>query len=218
MAPDLVYRVLIRVALPVMRLMRWDVDVEGVDRIPRTGGAVLAANHVSMIDFVFIAYAAHLRGRFVRFMALKAAFDHAVGGWLLRRMHHIPVDRELAPTQAFAPARDALRSGELVGIHIEGKVNPEFTPSSVKSGAARLAMTAGVPLLPVAVWGGQQLWAKGRPTPWRRGVRIRVVVGDPVSVAADDRPRQVTMRLASGIGSLLERAVGDAGVTPTATA
>src|SRR5437867_2518160 len=90
---DYVYPPVIRVALTLFRLLGFRFDMRGLENIPPTGGAVLASNHVSYFDFMFVGLPAHRRRRFVRFMAKEAVFRHRVSGPLMRGMHHIPVDR-----------------------------------------------------------------------------------------------------------------------------
>src|SRR5512142_6583 len=105
---DYTYRPVIRAALGLFRLLGFRFDLRGVDNIPLEGGAVLASNHVSYFDFMYVGLPAHQRGRrLVRFMAKKAVFDHPVSGPLMRGMHHIPVDRA-AGAAAYRHAVEAL--------------------------------------------------------------------------------------------------------------
>src|SRR5436305_9173193 len=113
-----VYPPVIRTALGVFRALDLRFDVRGLDNIPTTGGGVLASNHVSYLDFMFVGLPAHRRHRLVRFMAKESVFRHRVSGPLMRGMHHIPVDRA-AGAAAFQHARDALRAGELIGVFPE---------------------------------------------------------------------------------------------------
>src|SRR5450756_2006965 len=78
----------------MFRVLDISFDVRGAEHIPRSGGAVLASNHVSYLDFIFCGYAAQPSKRFVRFMAKDVVFKHRISGPLMRGMHHIPVDRE----------------------------------------------------------------------------------------------------------------------------
>jgi 1-acyl-sn-glycerol-3-phosphate acyltransferase len=201
---DPVYRSVVGATLAVVRLMDCDVRTTGTEHIPRRGGAVIAANHVGYLDFAFLGLAARRRGRLVRFMAMKEAFGHWLGGPLLRAMQHIPVDREGDAAAAMQPALRALREGEVVGIHPEGGMSRSFVPSPGKSGAARLAMESGAPLIPAAVWGSQRILSPGRRPRWPRGVVVTVGFGAPIEPGLD--PAATTASLMGSIGELVARA------------
>ena len=179
------YDVVIRLGRVVFRLLGLRVRLEGVEHVPRTGPAVLAANHVSFLDFLLLGLVGEERGgRRVRFLARHELWRVWPVGWLMDRMGHIPVDRD-APAHAYLRAREALRRGELVGIFPEAGVSRSFTVRALMPGAAALARETGAPLLPVAMWGGQRLWtAKTRPT-LRRGVPVTIVVGPRLPTVED---------------------------------
>ena len=204
MARDLVYPPVIRAALLSFRALDVRFQISGTENIPVTGGAVLASNHVSYLDFIFVGLAGWKgRRRLVRFMAKESVFRHRVSGPLMRGMQHIPVDRE-AGSSSFRAALRALRDGELVGIFPEATISRSFTVKEVKSGAVRLAASAKVPLLPVAVWGGQRMMTKDHPRSFARGRTIAIRVGEPVPL---DGPRdEVTARMRERMQSLLEAA------------
>jgi len=179
---EILYPVVIRTAFVSFRLLGLRFQMSGSERVPATGGAVLAINHVSYLDFVFAGYATwHSRRRLTRFMAKESVFHHPVSGPLMRGMRHIPVDRE-AGSGSFRSAFRALKAGELVGVFPEATISRSFTVKEIKSGAVRLAASAKVPLLPVAVWGGQRLLTKGHRD-LTRGRTISVAVGEPVPPA-----------------------------------
>ncbi|WP_033437609.1 lysophospholipid acyltransferase family protein [Saccharothrix sp. NRRL B-16314] len=188
--PDRVYPPVIAAAKLMFRVLDMRITVEGADHVPATGGAVLASNHVSYLDFIFAGYGAQPARRMVRFMAKHEVFKHRVSGPLMRGMHHIPVDRA-AGQASYQQALDALRAGEVVGIFPEATISRSFTVKEVKSGAVRLAAEAGVPLLPTAVWGTQRLWTKGRPKSLtQRHVPITIIVGEPVEPTTDAALRE----------------------------
>lgn len=188
--PDRVYPPVIAAAKLMFRVLDLRITVDGADRVPTTGGAVLASNHVSYLDFIFAGYGAQPARRLVRFMAKHEVFKHRVSGPLMRGMHHIPVDRA-AGQASYQQALDALRAGEIVGIFPEATISRSFTVKDVKSGAVRLAAEAGVPLLPTAVWGTQRLWTKGRPKSLtQRHVPITIIVGEPVEPTTDAALRE----------------------------
>jgi 1-acyl-sn-glycerol-3-phosphate acyltransferase len=177
---DLVYPPVIAAAKTWFRVMDISVTVTGAEHIPRTGGAVLASNHVSYLDFLFVGLAGVHAHRYTRFMAKEAVFRHRVSGPLMRGMHHIPVDRE-AGMASFRAALGALKGGEVVGIFPEATISRSFTVKEMKSGAVRLAQASGTPLVPVAVWGGQRIFTTGRPKDFTsRGRHVFVSVGEPI--------------------------------------
>jgi 1-acyl-sn-glycerol-3-phosphate acyltransferase len=177
------------------------------ERHPSTGGAVVAINHVSYLDFIFAGYPAERVGRYVRFMAKDVVFRHPLAGPLMRGMHHIPVDRE-AGASAYAHALRALRDGEFVGVFPEGTTSRSYTIKEFKTGAARMAMEAQVPIVPVVTWGGQRIWTKAHPRDFRtRGRAITISVGEPFGVPPDADPVRVTEDLRGVMAALLDETI-----------
>jgi 1-acyl-sn-glycerol-3-phosphate acyltransferase len=155
-------------------------DFEGDENIPREGGAILAMNHVGYLDFALVGTAALPVNRYVRFMAKKEIFDNKLAGPLMRGMHHICVDRSNG-SASFVAALRALRGGEIIGIFPEGTISVSFEIKELKSGAVRLAMAAGVPVIPTVVWGSQRIWTKKVERNLRRkNVPITVAFGAPL--------------------------------------
>lgn len=203
---DAVYRVVAAAVRTFMRLMGWRLLLSGADRVPASGPAVLACNHVSYLDPLLLGYAADRRGRAVRFLAKEELFAKRGFAWLLRAVRQIPVDRYGYPQQALDAAVEALRHGDLIGMFPEGSISTSFVPADGKTGAARMAMGAQAPLIPVAVWGGQRIVTKHRPRNFQRGVALMVRVGRPVPYDADEDPAVVTKRLMDAVGELVETA------------
>jgi 1-acyl-sn-glycerol-3-phosphate acyltransferase len=204
-----VYPPVIRLALALFRALGFRFDLRGLDNVPATGGAVLAANHVSYFDFMFVGYAAlRQRRRYVRFMAKQAVFDHRVGGPLMRGMRHIPVDRA-AGAGAYRHAVEALRAGELVGVFPESTISRSYVPRPLKSGAARMAIEAGVPLIPVVTWGAHRVWTTGRRPIWKRRVAVSVWVDEPMTIGPDETAAEVTERLAVRLRELVEKVLAE---------
>ncbi|KZC94132.1 MULTISPECIES: lysophospholipid acyltransferase family protein [Clavibacter] len=186
--------------------LRLRLVAEGRESIPDTGGAVIAMTHFGYLEFALVEWATWLHHRRrIRFLAKKGAFDQPGVGWVLRRMRHISVDMG-AGAAAYADAVRALRSGELVGVFPEAGVSASFRVRELKTGAARLAAEAGVPVIPVAVWGGHRLLTKNRRIRLRDrvGVPVHVRVGEPIAVAPDADPRQVTDALRVELQSLVD--------------
>jgi 1-acyl-sn-glycerol-3-phosphate acyltransferase len=200
-----VYSPVIGAVVTAYKVMGWTIDVRGVEHIPRTGGGVIASNHIGYLDFTFIGYGVREHDRVVRFMAKKEVFDHPVSGPLMRGMKHVPVDRFGRPADALRDAVEALRDGELIGMFPEGTISRSFVPAEAKTGAARMAMEAGVPLIPAAVWGSQRILTKGRPRNWQRNVAVSVAYDEPIAYEPDEDPASVTKRLMASIGDLVER-------------
>lgn len=202
MQRDLVYPPVISAAFASFRALGMRFQITGTEHVPETGGAVLASNHVSYLDFIFVGLAGWRgRRRLVRFMAKESVFQHRLSGPLMRGMHHIPVDRE-SGSASYRKALRALRDGELVGIFPEATISRSFTVKEVKSGAVRLAASAKVPLLPVAVWGGQRMMTKDHPKHFARGRTIAIAVGEPVPV--DGGSEAATTRLRERMQALLD--------------
>ena len=201
-----VYRPVIGLALSVMKAMRWDVRLSGAEHIPSAGPGVIATNHIGYLDFVFVGAAARERKRLVRFMAKAEVFKHKIAGPLMRGMKHIPVDRFGRAGDAIDSAVEALQRGEVVGMFPESTISRSFVPAAGKTGAARMAMRAGAPLIPGAVWGTQRILTKGRPKNFQRDIHITVAIGEPVPYEPDEDPEKVTLVLMERIEELVDRA------------
>jgi 1-acyl-sn-glycerol-3-phosphate acyltransferase len=201
-----VYAPAILTALGAFKALGLELDVVGGENVPRTGGAVLASNHVSYLDFIFAGLGAHPSRRYVRFMAKDSIWRNPVAGPLMRGMKHIPVDRE-AGAESFRVALDALRAGEVVGIFPEATISRSFELKEFKSGAPRLAQDAGVPLLPTIVWGTQRMMTKGRPRDFSRGKAVSVSVGTPIEVPKGADLEAVGAELHEAMRVLLDDAI-----------
>ncbi|WP_329113588.1 lysophospholipid acyltransferase family protein [Streptomyces sp. NBC_01465] len=203
---ELVYRPVIGAALGLFKALDLKIDTQGSENIPRTGGAVLVSNHIGYLDFIFDGLAALPQKRLVRFMAKESVFRHRISGPLMRGMKHIPVDRKQGE-DAYKHALESLRSGEIIGVFPEATISESFTLKSFKSGAARLAQEAGVPLIPMALWGTQRLWTKGRPRNLKRNhIPVTIRVGEPMDAPADEYAGAITRRLRGRVQELLEAA------------
>ncbi|WP_462398734.1 lysophospholipid acyltransferase family protein [Corynebacterium falsenii] len=198
-----------RIIIPLAKLwmkyvQRLDVEIIGAENIPAEGGAMIAVNHTGYWDFVYGGIPAHFNGRrLVRFMAKKEIFDVKGVGALMRAMKHIPVDR--ADGQASVDEAIArLRKGQLVGIFPEATISRSFEIKEFRQGAAKIAHDAGVPLIPLTIWGSQQVWTKGHKPIWRpKDARLVLIVGEPVEVTDD--AAETTGRLHDTMVKQLER-------------
>jgi 1-acyl-sn-glycerol-3-phosphate acyltransferase len=201
---ELVYPPVILGCKTLFRVLDLRLDVRGAEHIPASGGAVLACTHVSYLDFIFCGLAALPAKRKTRFMAKQQVFANRIAGPLMRGMHHIPVDRA-AGQASYQAAVTALRSGEVVGVFPEATISQSFTVKPIKTGAVRMAEEAGVPIIPVAVWGSQRLWTKGRPKNLtQRHVPVLISVGEPFQPSAEDDLEAQTADLRTRMSALLD--------------
>ncbi len=210
LVPDLTYRLVIRVCHGLFRLLGLRIDVVGAERLPPTGPVLVAANHSSFIDFMFVGQVGAARGRLVRFMAKQSVFDAPVSGQLLRGMHHIPVDRAHGETAARSGLR-ALQAGEVVGIYPEATISRAFVVkdrSDVKRGAAYLALRTGAPIVPVAHWGIHRIYTVDGRVSLRRGTAVQVLVGDPITPLPGEDADALTTRLHGVLVEMVEQLVG----------
>ena len=161
---------------------------EGLEHIPRSGGVVLAANHVSHIDPIYSALAVHLAGRVPRFLAKHGLWRVPLLGPLLRATEQIPVYRGTADAKASLTAGTAaLDRGKAVIVYPEGTISrdPDHWPMQARTGIARLALGSDAPVVPMVHWGTQQVLdgyrRRFRPLP-RTTVTVRC--GPPIDLSA----------------------------------
>ena len=177
---DLVYPPVVVALRTLWKTLNLKFDFQGQEHLPKDGGAVLAMNHISYLDFALIGTAALPMKRYVRFMGKKEIFDNPLAGPLMRGMHHISVDRSKGSASLVAALR-ALKDGEIIGIFPEGTISVSFEIKELKTGAVRLAQGAGVPVIPTIIWGSQRLWTKKvKRNLAQRGVPITVLFGEPL--------------------------------------
>lgn len=182
---DLVYPPVIVLIKSFWKYLGLNFDFQGQENVPLKGGAILAINHTSYFDFALAGTAALPAKRYVRFMAKKEIFDNKIAGPLMRGMHHINVDRSNG-SASFVAALRSLKDGEIIGIFPEGTISTSFEIKGLKSGAVRLAIGAGVPVIPTIVWGGQRVYTKGvKPNFKRNKFPISVSFGEPIFYSRD---------------------------------
>jgi 1-acyl-sn-glycerol-3-phosphate acyltransferase len=202
---DRPYRFVIRAALVVFRLFGFRFDVRGSEHVPTSGGAIICSNHVSFFDFTFLGLGALPQHRLVRFMAKSSVFDHWFAGRFMRAMQHIPVDRK-AGAAAFEAAIRALKDGKVVGVFPEATISTSFTVKDLKAGAARMAVQAGVPIIPAAVWGGHRVATKGHVNLRHRGVAVTVILGEPIVAEPGEKAQSLLRRTRAAMEALLDEA------------
>ena len=203
---DPVYRPIVMTARTLFTGLGMRFDVVGEQNIPRTGGAILAINHTSYLDFALGGVPADRVGhRLVRFMAKDGIFKHPVAGPLMRGMKHIPVDRD-AGSAAFRDAVAALKAGELVGVFPEATMSRSLEIKEIKNGAVRMARTANVPLIPMIIFGGHRLLSYDRKD-FSRGKPIAMTVGAPIDVPKGSDPDVLTVELHERMAELLDQTI-----------
>ena len=202
---DRPYRFVIRMCLVVFRLFRFRFDVRGSEHVPTSGGAIICSNHVSFFDFTFLGLGALPQHRLVRFMAKAAVFDNWFAGRFMRAMQHIPVDRR-AGAAAFEAAVRSLKDGEVIGVFPEATISTSFTVKDLKAGAARMAVDAGVPIIPAAVWGGHRVATKGHKVDLRRNVAVTVILGEPIVAGPGEKAQSLLRRTKAAMETLLDEA------------
>lgn len=200
------YRGIVGAFKGVFRGLGMTLDITGVDNIPSSGGAILAINHTSYLDFALGGVPADRRGRrLVRFMAKDSIFRHPVAGPLMRGMKHIPVDRD-AGSAAFRDAVDAAKSGELIGVFPEATMSQSLEIKELKNGAVRMARAAKVPLLPMIIFGGHRVLAYD-VRDFTRGRTICMTVGEPLEIPKGTNPDELTVALQERLKELLDETI-----------
>lgn len=166
-------------------------DWRGLEHVPREGGVILAANHISHADPVALAdYIVYGTGRAARFLAKSTLFKkRTFVGAVMRGASQIPVHRQTADASlALKDAVAALQQGECIAIYPEGTVSrdPQKWPMLAKTGVARLALLSGAPVVPIAQWGSEQILDSYRT----KGIHLlprhtmRIVAGPSVDLSA----------------------------------
>ncbi|ORW10446.1 lysophospholipid acyltransferase family protein [Mycolicibacter longobardus] len=191
----------------VPRLVKFNgphVTIDGLANIPERGGAVLTFNHTGYLDWYPGSVAALRRRRRLRFMIKVEMTEVPVVNYVIKHIKLIPVDRS-AGAGAYDVAVQRLADGELVGLHPEATISRSFELTDFKTGAARMAHTAGVPLIPVIVWGIHRVWTKDHPKQlWRNNIPVLTKIGRPMAASADIEA--TTAELHNTMAAMLEEA------------
>jgi 1-acyl-sn-glycerol-3-phosphate acyltransferase len=207
------FAVAVALVKPVLLLFtkrRW---IDG-EKLPAEGGCVVVANHISHIDPLTFAHFVYDYGRLPRYLAKAGVFDVPVAGAIIRGAGQIPVYRMTTDaSKAFSAAVRAVEKGECVVVYPEGTItrDPGLWPMTGKTGAARIALSTGAPVIPIAQWGANDILA-----PYAKLARllprktISVKAGDPVDLddLRDAPPtpavlREATDRIMDALTALL---------------
>ncbi len=202
---DITYPPIVVAVKMAFKAMGLRFCIRGSEHVPRRGGAVLAVNHISYVDFVFGGLAAQQADRLVRYMSKRELFDHRLTGPLVRSLHHIEVDRADGAA-SYRTAIEFLQAGEVVGVFPEATISRSFELKRFKTGAARLAAAADVPLVPLILWGTQRIYTKDHPRDFSRGMPISLTLGPPVDVNGHD-PTADTALLRHEMSRLLDETI-----------
>jgi 1-acyl-sn-glycerol-3-phosphate acyltransferase len=190
------------------------VRCSGREHLHTPGGVIVAANHVSLYDFLSTGAFVHGAGRPTRFLAKASLFTVPFVGWVFRHAGQIRVHRrEASAVDALAEAGRAVQQGECVVVYPEGTLtrDPDLWPMRGKTGAVRLALATGAPVIPLAQWGGAAVWPRGRrlPRPVPRRT-VRCLAGPPVDLSdyvgqalTEDLLRAATERVMAAITHLV---------------
>ncbi len=165
---------------PVVAMNGTKCTFRGLENIPQRGGALLAQNHTSYLDWLPPLFAARERGRRMYFMIKAEMADVKAVNYVIKHARLIPVDRTRGH-DAFDIAVQRLREGELIGMHPEATISRSFELREFKTGAARMALAAQVPIVPLVVWGAHRIWPKDQPKKvFRNKVPVTVAAGPPL--------------------------------------
>jgi 1-acyl-sn-glycerol-3-phosphate acyltransferase len=172
---------------PALRLL-FRIRSAGVEQVPRSGSAILAANHLSALDGILLAYLVAQRGRPTRYLVAVEFFDRRFHGFWLRRFKQIPIRRGMGDSGALDEAVATVQTGAIAGIFPEGTVSPRPGGPLLRgrTGVARIALAAGAPVIPVGIWGTQVRWPRTGLT-FRRPLRpiVALTFGPPIEPKGD---------------------------------
>ncbi len=189
------------VLLPPFKLwFNWRFD--GLDRIPRQGPAIVVGNHLSYIDPFAHAYFVLRAGRRPRFLAKAELFENPFLRMALGGAGQIPVRRGTGDQAPLEAAARALETGEVVFVYPEGTsetTNPDLSPSRGKTGAVRLSLATGAPIVPVATWGGQYVWQRSGKRRIEFGRPIWLRAGEPILLPQDSTDASTVRRLTDDV-------------------
>ena len=187
------YQFCTKVVVPPVRLW-FKFRVEGLERIPKLGPAIIACNHLSSLDPFSNGCAVIDAGRRPRFLAKQELFDTFLVGSALRGAGQIPVARGTKAVTPLLEAKEALDRGEVVLIYPEGTVTTreDHLPMEGRTGTVRLSLMSGVPITPMASWGSHGVWQKSGKGSLRYGRPVWTLTGEPLDFSSrvaeiDDR-------------------------------
>jgi len=174
--------------LPTLIRSAMKRDWHGHEHIPRTGGVIVAGNHLSYADWAAMALFIHQAGRYPAFLIKSSAFNVKVLGPFLHACGQLPVNRGSTDAAlVLKEAENALDQGECVIIYPEGTAtrDPAQWPMVAKTGVARMALATGIPVIPLATWGAQEILPYGtKKLHLRPRHTVRMLAGPAVDLSA----------------------------------
>ncbi len=198
-----VFRTLEIAAKALVMVTGTQISYQNLQNIPRTGGAVMAINHTSYVDWLPAALAVHNRGRRIRYMIKAEMQQVKIVNFLIKHTKTVPVNRG-AGFEAYAEAVRLLQAGEVIGLMPEATISRSFELKEFKTGAARMALEAGVPTVPLIVWGAQRIWTKDHTrNVGRKKIPVIVAAGPPLAPSGDVERLDAALR--EEMTSLLHR-------------
>lgn len=147
------------------------LEIEGIENVPREGGIIVVANHVSLLDPIILGVALN---RPVYFMAKEELFKNPVLGFVISRLNAFPVRRGSVDRRAIERGLALLREGKVLGMFPEGKRSKDGLLSEPHHGPTTFAYKTGAPILPAALIGTGEVLRKGSWMPRLRRVRVRI--------------------------------------------
>jgi len=146
------------------------VRVEGLDKVPTTGGVVFCSNHISYHDPILLCYLLWKKRGHVHMIAKQELFKNKFFGWVLRKLYAIPVNREKVEMSTFKAAMKVLSDGSALGIFAQGTRIKEFEAKDAKAGVALFALKGGAPVVPVYIDAAYRIFSRvtvrfGEPLP-----------------------------------------------------
>lgn len=209
--PSWGFRLVARIAIVLVRIARWRIHSDGVEHLPRTGGAVVTWNHTGHVDFITSLWPIYRQlGRSARVLAKRELWRSRVTRLVVEAVDAVPVDRGAGGDRSapFDAAVQALQDGDLVLVAPEGTISPSFELLPFRSGVVRMAQRAGVPVVPSITWGSHRLVTYGHGFSLRRAFGIPVVVrfGPPIEIGPDEDVAVATARVRAAMRHLLHEA------------
>lgn len=183
---DTVYKILGHTAKTLYRALA-TLKIEGTEKLPTDKGYIIVANHLTMLDPITVAYPSFSQGTLPRFLAKESLFRAPVLGWILRNLAHIPVMRgSVDARKSLDTAQNIIKAGGAVVIYPEGTLttDPQQWPMSGRTGVARLALSTGAPVFPIAHWGDQEILApRAKKFTFFPRKTVHIRVGDAINLA-----------------------------------
>ncbi|MBS2965236.1 1-acyl-sn-glycerol-3-phosphate acyltransferase [Actinocrinis puniceicyclus] len=187
-------------------------DWRGMQNVPREGGVIVVANHYSFFDPISLGHFLVKAKRTPRFLAKAGVFKAPMLGRLFRSAGQIPVYRESRDAAlAFKDALAAVERGETIIVYPEGTMtkDPGLWPMAGKTGAARIAMRTGAPVLPIAQWGAQEVFASYSKKPdFLPRKTLKVTAGEPIDLRARYGPEMTSEALRAATEHLMDVITG----------